>query len=147
METSQLTSSSNLLDLANIVAVDMHNAFMLAFCMRLTTKLQVFVVVTFLKLAQLRVHRLSELVCVSEESLATLYKVIKIVVNDDMDLERHRKVKVCLKLFKHCINVTNYGFQQIKVENFHVDAYIKLAKVVQMLYEELKFWFSNRNHF
>ena len=70
---------------ANVDAVNMNDAFVLAFCVKLTAKLQILVVVTFLELAQLWVHWLGELICVTQQSFFGEFKMIKIVSKNDMD--------------------------------------------------------------
>ena len=52
----------------------MHNAFMLTSGVRVAAKLQILIVMTFLKLAQLTVHRFCELICVRQQSLTSEFK-------------------------------------------------------------------------
>ena len=52
MDALKMYFSTMLYILANVIAVDMHNAFMLASCVTFTTKLQILVVMIFLKFLQ-----------------------------------------------------------------------------------------------
>ena len=123
--------------LANVIAVDMHNAFMLASCVTFTTKLQILVVMIFLKFSQLWVHWFSELVGITQQSFLGKLKMVQIVSNDDVNLQWHRDVKMFLQLIENFLNVTNDLLQQFNVKSFHVDCDIELSQVVQMLYKQL----------